>query len=323
MRVPFVLIPIALTLAALPAAAQEAPRVIFCSGQCFTVDANGVRTAAPKGTQLREGQRIETGPGGYVQVKIGPDGAVGLSERGRARFERNVVILEDGRLRILGGEAFGRPAAAAPIELRTRDGSFVLRSADIEAKKTSGADATSNLTVMKVNAGDARMRSAQGDIVVPKEGVQGFSAGTILTGRQIPLSEIATPTPSVSTAVSTTSPVAIRPSTTLIPLAPVVSAPLRDPVLVPLTGTISPITTIAPAPTTTVVTSGDRLLVQPLISPTTGTTTTLTDLVKTTTTVSSTTSTTTLTTQPTTTTYVLQPVTTTSKTISPTLLLIR
>src|SRR5439155_7886767 len=156
MRVPFVLIPIALTLAALPAAAQDAPRVIFCSGQCFTVDANGVRTPAPKGTQLREGQRIETGPGGYVQLKIGPDGAVGLSERGRARFERNVVILEDGRLRILGGEAFGRPTAGAPIELRTRDGSFVLSSADIEVKKTGGADATSNLTFMKVNAGDAR-----------------------------------------------------------------------------------------------------------------------------------------------------------------------
>src|SRR3979490_1841810 len=108
MRTSAFLLPIALTtVASMPIAAQEAPRVIFCTGQCTAVDDKGVRTPAPKGTQLRENQRLETGPGAYAQLKMGHDVALGLGERAQVRFDQksvrggDVVILEQGRIRML------------------------------------------------------------------------------------------------------------------------------------------------------------------------------------------------------------------------------
>src|SRR6267142_3627373 len=116
MRATFLLLPIAFTtLASMPVVAQEAPRVIFCTGSCFAVDQAGVRTPAPKGTMLREGQRLETGPGAYAQLKLGPDAALGVSERAQVRFDqrsvrdRDLVMLDQGRIRLLSGEALGRP----------------------------------------------------------------------------------------------------------------------------------------------------------------------------------------------------------------------
>ena len=123
MRTPFLLLPLALTtLATMPVAAQDAPRVIFCAGQCFAVDQNGIRTPAPKGTTLREGQRLETGPGAYAQLKLGPDAALGVGERAQVRFDqrsvrnRDLVILDQGRIRMVGAEAIGG------FEQRCKDG---------------------------------------------------------------------------------------------------------------------------------------------------------------------------------------------------------
>src|SRR5437870_10899272 len=106
MRAPFLLLPIAFTtLASMPAVAQYAPRVIFCTGSCFAVDQNGVRTPAPKGTELREGQRLETGPGGYAQVKLSQETAFAVAERAQVRVDqksaRDVVILDQGRIRVV------------------------------------------------------------------------------------------------------------------------------------------------------------------------------------------------------------------------------
>ena len=81
MRSPLLAISLAgLAIHAPLVAAQEAPRVLFCSGQCTAVDQKGVRTPAPKGTQLQPGQRLETGPGSYAQLKLG-EGAVGVGEQ--------------------------------------------------------------------------------------------------------------------------------------------------------------------------------------------------------------------------------------------------
>ena len=159
-------------LAPLPVLAQVAlapidlPKVIFCSGQCFAVDDKGVRTLVTKGALLREGQRLETGPGAYAQLKVGQAAELAVSERGRVSFDqksvggRDLVVLDQGRIRMIAGEAMGKTATRA-LELRTADGTFALKGADVEVKKL--ATAGSNLTFMKVNNGNASLRSGQGE----------------------------------------------------------------------------------------------------------------------------------------------------------------
>jgi hypothetical protein len=214
----------------MPVMAQDAPRVIFCKGECFAVDARGIRTTAPKGTQLREGQRIETGPGAYVQLKLGPDAALGVSERARVRFDqrsfrdRNLVMLDQGRIRIVAGEAIGKLATRA-LELRTSDGTFTLRNVDIEVKKPDTAATGSSLTYMKLNAGDARLQSGPtGDIAIDKQGVQGITSGKLITGKPIPVTEIAlapAPTPAVPAAPAPVAPISSPPIiTTFSPVLP-------------------------------------------------------------------------------------------------------
>lgn len=176
------LLPVSIALfSASPAASQEAPRVLFCSGPCFAVDANGVRTPAPKGTTLRPSQRFETGAGAYAQLKLGADAAIGVGDSARVRFEQipggTLVNLDDGRLRMIR-ESFGKPTR--PIELNTADGRFVLRDADVEIKKSPMTSVGANVTAVKVNAGEALLRSPQGDLSVGKGSVQGIMGGKVL-----------------------------------------------------------------------------------------------------------------------------------------------
>lgn len=196
MRKHIVLLPLALlTLTAFPAAAQEMPRVLFCMGQCFGVDEAGTRVPVTKGTRLAPGLRLETGPDSYAQVKLGADTACGIGERSRVRFDhraldRDVVILDQGRIRLIGGEAIGRPGLR-PVELHTADGKFDLKSADIEVKTLpKTADAPQAPTLVKLNIGEARL----GEVPMNKEAVQGVVGGKILD-RAIAIGEIALPTP--------------------------------------------------------------------------------------------------------------------------------
>ena len=196
MRKSTALIPLALlVMAAFPVAAQEMPRVLFCMGQCFGVDEAGKRVPVTKGTRLAPGLRLETGPDSYAQVKIGTDTACGIGEHSRVRFDhrvldRDVVILDQGRIRLIGGQAIGRPGLR-PVELQTADGKFDLRSADIEVKTLpKTADAPQAPTLVKLNIGEARL----GDIPMTKESVQGVVGGKILE-RTIAIGEIALPTP--------------------------------------------------------------------------------------------------------------------------------
>jgi hypothetical protein len=196
MRKSTALLPIALlTLAAFPAIAQEVPRVLFCMGQCYGVDDKGDRIPITKGTQLAPGLRLETGSNSYMQVKLGRDAAFGMGERARVRFDRrivdrDVVILDEGRIRIVGGEAIGRPDTR-PVELRTTEGNIVLRSADIEVKTPpKTADGIPALTLVKLNVGDARL----GDLPVTRDAVYGIVGGKVLD-RVIPIGDIALPAP--------------------------------------------------------------------------------------------------------------------------------
>jgi hypothetical protein len=175
---------------------KAAPRVIFCTGPCFAVDQNGVRTPAPKGTTLHEGQRLETGPSAYAQLKLGPDAAVGVGERAQVRFDqtslrdRDIVILDQGRIRLLSGEALGRPETRG-VELRTTDGVFALHGADIELRKQPVAGGGgSSLTIVSLNAGDARLTNPGGEIAIAKGGVQGFTAGKVVTNKLISVADV-------------------------------------------------------------------------------------------------------------------------------------
>jgi hypothetical protein len=258
-------------LASFPALAQDAPKVIFCSGPCFAVDANGIRTPAPKGTELRPDQRLETGPGAYAQVKLGPDAAMALGDGARVRFDqknfrdRLIVSLDVGRVRMIGGEAIGKPMTR-PVELHTADGSFALRNADIEVKK-SGTE-----LLMKVNAGDARLHSGKTEVLVPKQGIQGFTAGKTIT-RTIAPTEIAlTPPP---TRAATRSPI-LQPVAT-IPLPNVaIATPIRGdlalaPVVQPLPRTVTgvqPGSIALETPLKRPITKGDLVPTTRIITPT-------------------------------------------------------
>lgn len=187
MLLPFAL----LMLAALPAAAQDVVRLVICMGQCFGEDEQGSRVPLIKGSVLAPGQRLETGPNSYAQVALGRETAFAIGENTRVRVdqrdaERDVVILDEGRIRVVGGEAIGRSATRA-LELRTSEGNLVLRSVDIEVKKLPKAgDAVPATTLVKLNLGDARL----GDMPITKASVQGIVGGK-LVDKAIPVRDIA------------------------------------------------------------------------------------------------------------------------------------
>jgi hypothetical protein len=303
-------------LTAFPVAAQEAPRVLFCSGPCFAVDAKGVRTPAPKGTTLAPGQRIETGPNGYAQVRMGREAAVGIGEQARVAFQGNAVNLDEGRVRLIGGAALGRPGAA-PVELRTGDGTLVLRNPDVEVKKTSMPGTIVAPTLVRLNAGDAGLRSGQGQISLPQRDVQTIAAGKLVNGAPVPPNALAPTTrPTLANAPARMAPVAANLAPIRIPTTitrdPIVLAPTLSPTLSP---------TIISQPTLTpVVSTGDTLLRQPIVDSTTGTTTTLTQIVSEPILTTTTTTTTTTTLDKT---YTIQPTTTISPTLSPTTTTVR
>lgn len=340
-------IPLALlTAAAHPAAAQELPRVLFCMGQCFGVDEAGKRIPVAKGTQLAPGLRFETGPNSYAQVKFGPDGACGIGENARVRFDRrvadrDVVILDQGRIRMIGGEAIGRPEAR-PVELRTAEGNIVLRSADIEVKTPPRtADAPPAPMLVKLNVGEARL----GELPVTKDMVQGIVGGKILD-RAIPIGEIALSTPrqqapsgSGSAAGTVARPplsampvidlpvTAPAPITSPVPVSPAIVSPaLASSALAPLavysSGRsvvgVTPVyqPAIAPVVYSAIVPASTLILASP-ITTSTGTTTTL-NTIATTIQTSQTTSMTTI--APLNTTVTLQPTFTTTTSTTPTLL---
>jgi hypothetical protein len=263
-----------LAFASLPALAQDPARVLFCTGQCFAVDANGVRTAAPKGVVLLPGQHLETGPNSYAQLKIGQDVAMGVGESAQVRFDRgsasdrDIVTLERGRIRVLEGEALGK-IGKRPVELRTTNGILTLRGADLDVKAAQpGGTGDAGLTVVKLNGGDARM--LQSDVAIRKDIVQGIDKGALVTDRPLTMAPIA----AITTAprpVSATPPT----FTSLPPTAPI----LRSAPVMPTVTGLRPLVPQFVPPPPPVVRASDTLLASPVIDPVTNTSTTLTRLV--------------------------------------------
>ncbi len=278
MRKPTLLIPAAMmAFAAFPAATQEVPRVLFCQGQCFSVAQNGDRVPVTKGTELAPGLRLETGPNSYAQVRFGPDNACGIGENARVRFEsrggdRDVVVLDQGRIRMIGGELIGRPVTK-PVELRTTEGTIVLRSADIEVKTLpKGVDVPPML--VKLNVGDARI----GGLPVTKDVVQGIVGGKVLD-RAIPIGDIALaprePAPSGPGGVAGRE---VQPPLLALPVVnlpvlepkPVAGPVLLSPAIVAptLVGFTKPTTTTTATALTGPVASTSLSFSQPVLSPT-------------------------------------------------------
>jgi hypothetical protein len=188
MRHSTTLISIALLSLAQPALSQEQPRVLFCMGQCFGIDKAGERIPLTKGTALAPGLRLETGPDSYLQVKLGSDAAFGMGERARVRLEsvgveRAALALDQGRVRVLDGEAIGKPTTRR-VELQTSEGNIVLRGADIEVKAPPTGGAAPAPTLVKLNVGNARL----GELPVTKDVVHGIVGGKI--AREMPMSDI-------------------------------------------------------------------------------------------------------------------------------------
>ena len=271
MRAPLLMVPITLALSApLAALANGAPRVLFCSGECYAVDASGARTPAPKGTPLAAGQRLETGSGSYAQVRQGDDVVFGIGERARVRLDGRGVFLDEGRIRVVGEQN------SRPVELRTDDSAFVLRGADIEVKK-SGPSGPASPVLVKLNAGDASVSGA----ALSNGGMQLVTAGNVIPGAPLPANGMG------DAARTSTGPVAqvgavpggLRP----LPgrLAPVMLPPVRLPLiakgpLVPPTLTLPPaIQRIPKAPEPPVLPLAPRLLSAPVINTTSGEITTL------------------------------------------------
>lgn len=221
--------------AVFPALAQEAPpRVLFCSGPCFAVDAAGARTAVSKGARLSPGQRLETGPGAYLQVKVGRAG-LGLAENTRLHFTPGAITLDQGRLRAVTGTSPLLPAVANMPAIRTPDGVLALKSGDIEIKKTVEPG-----TLVKLNAGDAIVRSGLGELPLPKEAVQNLQAGRpsaapAVASRQLVLAPIRSAPEAQRPGATTppTTPIRPLPPVALVPRPPAIQPPplppIRDP----------------------------------------------------------------------------------------------
>jgi hypothetical protein len=129
-----------------------------------------------------------------------------------------VVFLDQGRIRMLSGEALGGPEKRE-VELRTIDGVFALRGADIELRTPPvSASGGSGLTVVNLNAGNARLLNPEGEIAIAKGGVQGFTAGKVVTDKPISLADVAL-APS-------------RPGVAAIAPAAPVSTPVTEPVVI-------------------------------------------------------------------------------------------
>jgi hypothetical protein len=196
----------------LPASLSAAPEVLFCKGECFWVDEQGILRALRKGIRLPENARLETGPDSYAQLRIAPDVDIAVGDRARVRLDgttfkdRRVVILDRGRIRIISGEAAGK-AAEHRLELRTVDGIFPVNNADIEAKKLATAGGTPGLTYMKLNAGDAQLRTSRGDVVIGKQAVQGIAAGKVIADQSFSLAEVAVRPPKPGKAEQAAAPV--------------------------------------------------------------------------------------------------------------------
>ncbi len=256
MRISLLQLPLALViLAPLGAAAQDAPRVIFCQGGCFAVDANGNRTPAQKGTRLREGQRLETGPGAYAQLKIGASAALGVGEGARLGFDQksvrdnDVVMLDRGRIRILDGDALNKTVTARHVELHTSDGIVAMRGGDMEAKRLATGAPGANLTYLKLNAGDASLRSDQTNVVIPTTGVLGITAGKVITDRTFSVVDVALLPARVTSATGGTATATGLPTliTGMVNLPP--AAVLNTP-LTTTGGTAAPISDLAVGRTT-------------------------------------------------------------------------
>jgi len=257
----------------MPVAAQEAPRVIFCMGQCTAIDEKGIRTPAPKGTQLRENQRLETGPGTYAQLKVGPNVALGVGESAQLRFDQksvrggDVVFLDQGRIRMLDGATIGRPGPRT-LELRTTDGNFALKGADVEVKTPPrSASGASSLTFVKLNVGDARLLNPQGQIAVARDGVKGFTGGKAITDKSISAAEVAM-TPARARTARIDEPVKNLPAASL----PVQAPTVRPDVLLlggPLLSGTS-LTQTIPAPILAPVTKADIITTTRYTNPATG-----------------------------------------------------
>jgi len=275
MRKSTALLPIALlTLAAFPAIAQEVPRVLFCMGQCYGVDDKGDRIPVTKGTQLAPGLRLETGPNSYMQVKLGRDTAFGMGEGARVRFDprvidRDVVILDQGRVRLVDGEAIGRPATR-PVELRTAEGNFVLRNADIEVKALpKTGDVTPALTLVKLNIGDARL----GGQPVTTDAVHGIVGGKIID-RVIPIGDIALPAPRRDPAPAGPDAATGRFASPPIAALPVIDLPVTEtkPLVTPIAvspAIVSPVTSTLTQSTLTLsgtVIASPTLVYQPILT---------------------------------------------------------
>ena len=281
MRAPFLILPLTLALAApLSVMADETSRVLFCSGDCFAVDADDVRTAAPKGTSLLPGQHLETGPGSYAQVRLGADAAFGVGEQARVRLDDKGVFLDEGRIRVIG-----KPLAR-PVELRTADSAFVLRGADIEMKK-SGPSGPASPVLVKLNAGHA---SVSGEGLV-NGGVQLVTAGSVIPGAPLASTDLG-----MSGSARRSGPVAqaggLPRGLGRLPsrLAPVALPPLKAPLpplargpVVPPTLTVPPaLQRIPRAPEPSPLPMAPRLLAEPVMNLKTGEITTLnTAIVKT------------------------------------------
>jgi hypothetical protein len=258
-----------------PVAPIDLPKVIFCSGQCYAVDEKGVRSTVTKGAVLREGQRLETGPGAYAQLKVGQGAELAVSERGRVAFDqksvggRDLVILDQGRIRMVAGEALGK-IEKRNLELRTADGTFNVKGADIEAKKVGSAVAGSNLTYMKVNNGEASLRTGQVPVALSKDAVQGITGGKLITDRTFSLNEVALPpTQGGKPGIGPGSKLTITPS----PVAGLPDRTVTLPTLTPVPTAMPPVMTTMTATTGTCL-SCTTYTLSPTVSSISPTTTT-------------------------------------------------
>lgn len=168
-----------LLISALPALAQDsalpAGKVISSQGQAEIVWSNGQRIQVTRRAEVREGETLETGPNGYLQIRLTDDALISLScnsalkiVRYRTTEESSIELhLARGRLRSIIGTVHSENYL---LRTNSVDVTQVSSQTDLELVEESTTSFSSG-----VYTGRAELKNSSGSLILGLQGDFDFS----------------------------------------------------------------------------------------------------------------------------------------------------
>ena len=144
---------------------QMVGRVLFVKGDAHIIGKDGTRRVAKQGDGIGPGERLVTGDGTLVQVKMLDGGRIGLRAGSDLSFAEparaiagapNVIELRSGDVRVLNFDVGGQKKPGEYV-LKTPDGFVQLSRADsvVSLRPANGETGAPKRTLVKLTAGNA------------------------------------------------------------------------------------------------------------------------------------------------------------------------